>query len=72
MTWWKYVQDERFNMGKNDIANWNSMVTKLKENFLLEDFEIQLHKRSQGVKKNDLDLTSYTKEFQRLCLRSKK
>ena len=45
LTWWKYVQDERINMGKNHIANWNAMVTKLKENFLPEDFQIKLRKR---------------------------
>ena len=48
-------------MGKNPIANWNSIVTKLKENFIIEDFEIKLHKRRKGLKKKDLDVTSYTK-----------
>jgi hypothetical protein len=48
-------------MGKNPIENWSAMVTKIKENFLPEDFEIQLHKKRQGLKKKDLDVTSYTK-----------
>ena len=47
------------------------MVTKLKDNFLPEEFEIQLHKRRQGLMQKDIDMTSYTEEFQRLCLRSK-
>ena len=39
LTWWKYVQDERINMGKTPIANWKAMVTKVKENFVPKDFE---------------------------------
>ena len=62
LTWWKYVQDERINMGKNSIANWNAMVTKVKENILLEDFEIQLYQKRQGLKQKDLDVI-FTEEF---------
>lgn len=72
LTWWKYVQDERVDMGKTPIANWNALVTKVKEKFLPKDFEIQLHKRRQELKQKYLDVTSYTEEFQRLCLRSLK
>ena len=63
LTWWKYLQDERVSMGKNPIANWSAMANKIKENFLPEDFEIQLHKKRQGLKQKDLDVTSYTEEF---------
>lgn len=39
LTWWKYVQDERVNMGKNRIANCRSaMENRIKENFLPGDF----------------------------------
>lgn len=40
LTWWKYLQDEMVSMGKKPIANWNAMVTKVKENYLLEDYEV--------------------------------
>ena len=40
LKWWKYVQDERISEGKKPIANWNAMVTKLKEDFLPKDFKI--------------------------------
>ena len=71
LTWWKYLKNVRISMGKTPIVNWKAMITKVKENFLPEDFEIQLHKRRKGLRKKDLDVTSYAKEFQRLCLRSK-
>ena len=50
LAWCKYVQDERISMGKKPLANWNSMVTKLRENFTPGDYEIKLHKRRQGLK----------------------
>ena len=48
------------------------MVTKVKEKYLPKEYEIQLHKKWQGLKQKDMDVASYTKEFQRLCLKSKK
>ena len=63
LNWWKYVQDERVMIEKKPIANGNSMVTKLRENLLPDNYEIQLHKRRQGLKKRDLDVASYRKEF---------
>ena len=50
LTWWKYVQDESASVGKKPMANWNEMVTKSRENFILEDYEIQLNKKRQGMK----------------------
>ena len=47
------------------------MVTKVKEKYLPKDYEIQIHKKRQGLKQKDLDVTTYTKEFQKLCLRSR-
>lgn len=70
LTYWKYMQDERVRMGRKPIANWNAMVTKVKENYLPEDYEVQLHRKRQGLKQKDLDVASYTEEFQNLCLRS--
>lgn len=39
------------------------MVAKIRDNYLLEDYEIQLHKKRQILKKKDMDVTSYAKEF---------
>ena len=47
------------------------MVTKVKENYLPEDYEIQLHRKRQGLKQKDMDVASYTEKFHKLCLRSK-
>ena len=47
------------------------MVTNVKENYQLEDYEVQLYRKRQGLKNMDLDVASYTKEFQKLFPRSK-
>ena len=47
------------------------MVAKVKENYFPEDYEIQSDRKRQGLKKKDLDVASYIKEFDKLCLRSK-
>ena len=37
---------------------------------MLEDYEIQLHQKRQNLKQRDLDISSYTEQFQKLCTRS--
>ena len=71
LTWWKFIQEEREREGKKPITNWKAMVAKIRDNYLPEDYEIQLHKKRQSLKQKDLDVASYTEEFQKLCLRSK-
>ena len=44
LTWWKFVQEERESERKKPIANWKEIVAKIKETYLLEDYEIQIHK----------------------------
>ena len=50
LTWWKFIQEEREKEGKKPISNWKDMVAKFKEKYLLEDYEIQLHKKRQNLK----------------------
>ena len=40
LTWWKIVQEKRESEGKKPIANWKAMLEKIKETYLLEDYEI--------------------------------
>ena len=71
MTWWKDLQEEREKLDKRPIKNWKAMVSKVKEQYLLEDYEIQLHKKRQILKQKDVDVATYTNDFQNLCLRSR-
>lgn len=71
LTWWKFIQEERQKEGKNPIATWKGILAKVREAYILEDYEIQLHKRRQNLRQRELDVSSYTGEFQKLCLRSK-
>lgn len=47
------------------------MVAKVKENYLLEEYDIQLHKKRPNLRQRDLDVAAYTEEFQKLSLRSR-
>ena len=69
LTWQKYMQDERVSMGKKPICNQNSMVTKVKENYLLEDYEIKFYRKRKGLKKRDLDMASYTQDISKVMPR---
>lgn len=71
LTWWKLLQEEREKEGKKIIVNWKTMVAKVKGNYMLEDYDIQLYKKRQNLKQRDLDVAAYTKEFQKLSLMSR-
>ena len=65
------IQEERKKLGKEPIINWKAMVNKMKEQYFPEDYEIQLHKKRQSLKKKDMDIATYIEEFQNLCPRSR-
>lgn len=64
------MQTEREKDGKGLIVIWKGMVNKVKQTYLPNDYEVQLHRR-QNIRQKDLDVQAYTEEFQKLCLRSK-
>lgn len=41
------------------------MVMKVKEQYLLEDYKIPLHKKRQSLKQKDIDVEKYSEEFQK-------
>ena len=45
LTWWKYLQEEREKVDKKHIANWKPMVTKVKDQYLFEYYEVKIHKK---------------------------
>ena len=47
------------------------MVVKVKETYLLEDYEVKNLKQRQSLKQKYLDVATYTEEFQKLALRSR-
>lgn len=47
------------------------MLVKVKVQFILIDYEVQVYKKLQGLRQKDLDVSTYTKEFHRLSLRTK-
>lgn len=45
LTLWYFTQGERVKERKNMITSWKVMVTKIKEAYVPEDYEVQLHKK---------------------------
>lgn len=50
VTWWKFIQDERKKEGKHPTTTWKGMVAKIKETYLLEDYEVQIHKKRKNLR----------------------
>lgn len=45
LTWCKFIQTEREKEGKQPISTWKGMVSKVREAYMPDDYEIQLHKK---------------------------
>ena len=43
--WWKELQSDREDEGEMKITRWRLMVTKLKDNFIPTNYELELFKR---------------------------
>lgn len=63
VTWWKFIQNEREREGKIPISTWKGMVSKIRETYLPEDYEVQLHRKRQNLRQKELDVSTHTKEF---------
>lgn len=72
LLWWKVLQEERVNIGKKKISSWERMKNKIKDQFLPIDYEVQMYKKLQNIRKRELGVNAYTEEFYKLSLRSKK
>lgn len=44
LTWWKFIQTEREKECKKPISTCKGMVSKIREAYMPNDYEIQLHK----------------------------
>ena len=60
---------DRQRKGKKKIKTWEKMVSKIKKKFLPTDYQVNLLRRMQNMKQNDMSVKDYTKEFYRLDIR---
>ena len=68
---WNFIEEERVKEEKMKKNSWKKIVSMIRETYLLEDYEAQLHQKSYNIKKKDMDICTCTEEFQKLILRSK-
>jgi len=69
--WWKEVQLDRNRRGIEKITKWDRMVTKLKNQFIPVDYELELLKRLQNLRQKDKSMKEYTEEFHKMIIRIK-
>ena len=72
LSWWNYIQGERIQNNKSMISSWEVMKAKIKAQFLPADHEVQLFRKLQILNQREMDMNTYTEEFHRLTLRTKK
>jgi hypothetical protein len=68
--WWDELQADKRSKGKQKIKSWDQMLAKLKEKFMPKDYQINLFRRIQNLRKRGLTMKEYTKEFYKLNIRA--
>ncbi|MDF3680986.1 hypothetical protein P3S38_28840 [Enterobacter hormaechei] len=68
---WEHLQTDRQRRGKEKIRTWLKMVNKVKNKFLLADYQVSLLRKMQNLRQRDMSVKEYTKEFYRLDIRSR-
>jgi hypothetical protein len=68
--WWDMLQKDRVDHRLEKIKTWKKMVSKIKEKFLPVDYQQNLCKQVQNLRKKETFVREYTKEFFKLSLRS--
>lgn len=67
--WWsKEVQLDRKRRGKEKITKWDRKVTKLKNQFIPIDYELEFLKILQNLRKKE-KFVEYTKELYKMIIR---
>lgn len=68
--WWENLQTDRQRRGKEKIKTWVKMVNKVKNNFLLADYQVSLLRKMENLRQRDMTVKEYTEEFYRLDISS--
>ena len=67
----KIFRNERVEEVKQPISICKRMMAKVMKQFVLEDYEVVLHKRLHNLNQKDMYVSAYTQAFHTLTLRSK-
>jgi hypothetical protein len=68
--WWEELQADRRCKGKQKIKSWDRMIAKMKEKFILRDYQITLFRRMQNLRQKLITVKENTEEFFRLNIRA--
>lgn len=69
LIWWNMMQDDMVILGKKKIVSWERIKIRLRAQFLSIDYEIHIYQRLKNLRKMNLTVSAYTKEFKKLSLR---
>ena len=68
LTWWNVTQGDRVKNGKGLVTTWTKMEKLFRKAYVLEDYEVQLHRRRINLRQKDMIVSAYTDEFQALVM----
>jgi hypothetical protein len=68
--WWDELQAERRSKGKHKIKNWDKMVAKMKDKFILKYYQIILFRKMQNLGWKGMIVKEYTEVFYKLNIRT--
>ena len=70
LNWQNFTQSERMKLDKNPIGTWKRMEALVKEDYVLEAYEVQLHTKRQNLRQREMDVSSQTEEFHKIAMKS--
>ena len=68
--WWQEIQLDQNKRGKEKVTKWDQMVARMKQQFTPMDYELDLLKKMQGLKKARIFFQEYIEEFYRVLIRT--
>jgi hypothetical protein len=68
--WWDELQAERRSKGKHKIKNWDKMVAKMKDKFILKYYQIILFRKMQNLGWKGMIVKEYTEVFYKINIRT--
>ena len=67
--WWEYVQQQRYQEGKNKVDTWEKMKRLMKDKFLPANHKQDAYLDYHNLRQQSLTMEEFIGEFERMRLR---
>jgi hypothetical protein len=68
--WWDELQADRRSKGKHKIKRWDRIIAKMKAKFIPRDYQINLFRRMQNLRRKLMTVKEYIEEFYKLNIQA--